>query len=244
MSRRPKAANRRPSDPDGGGGIRTLGTTKPYNGFRDRPVQPLRHPSRAKRSMKPSDGRGRRTAGARRPRREDAGDDLGAMVEARIGEDVQDASRRPRLRVGGRVDHARDPREDDRPRAHRARLQRHVERALQHPPGAKRGGGLAQRQHLGVRGRVLAQLALVAAAPDHATVVVHDDGPDRDVVMRHRRARLLQGDAHPALVMPPCCPSTRHHGGTSPLREGSFSSLCPSCPFAPSPAALPGSRSS
>jgi hypothetical protein len=29
----------------GGGGIRTHGTAKRYTGFRDRPYQPLRHPS-------------------------------------------------------------------------------------------------------------------------------------------------------------------------------------------------------
>jgi hypothetical protein len=31
----------------GGGGIRTLGGPTAHNGFRDRPVQPLRHPSGA-----------------------------------------------------------------------------------------------------------------------------------------------------------------------------------------------------
>jgi hypothetical protein len=29
----------------GGGGIRTPGTREGYNGFRDRPIQPLWHPS-------------------------------------------------------------------------------------------------------------------------------------------------------------------------------------------------------
>ncbi len=33
------------SDVSGGGGIRTHGTAKRYTGFRDRPFQPLRHPS-------------------------------------------------------------------------------------------------------------------------------------------------------------------------------------------------------
>ena len=47
-SSRKKAGRRAPTVPDacgGGGGIRTHGTHYTYNGFRDRPVQPLRHPS-------------------------------------------------------------------------------------------------------------------------------------------------------------------------------------------------------
>ena len=44
----PKSGRRAPRVPNacgGGGGIRTHGTHYTYNGFRDRPVQPLRHPS-------------------------------------------------------------------------------------------------------------------------------------------------------------------------------------------------------
>jgi hypothetical protein len=44
------------------------------------------------------------------------------MVQPRLAEHVQDAPAGPRLRVAGAVDHARHPREHERPRAHRARL--------------------------------------------------------------------------------------------------------------------------
>jgi hypothetical protein len=52
--------------------------------------------------------------------------------------------------VGGAVDDARDAGEDDRARAHRARLERDVERRVEQAPGADRRGGLADREHLGV----------------------------------------------------------------------------------------------
>jgi hypothetical protein len=130
---------------------------------------------------------------------QDARVDLRAVVEPRLGEDVEDAARRARLRVGRRVDHARHAREDDRARAHRARLERHVERAVEDAPRAEVRGGGAQGEHLGVRGRVLAQLALVVAGADHLAVV-DDDGADRDVVVRERQLRLGEREAHVALV--------------------------------------------
>ena len=52
------------------------------------------------------------------------------------------------------------------PGAHRARLERHVEDAVEQPPAPERARRLADREHLGVGGRVLAQLALVVAAAD------------------------------------------------------------------------------
>ena len=64
--------------------------------------------------------------------------DLGPVVEARLGEHVDHAARGARLRVGRAVDDARDAREDDRARAHRARLERHVERRVEDAPGAER----------------------------------------------------------------------------------------------------------
>ena len=53
------------------------------------------------------------------------------------------------------------------------------------PPAAERARGLAQRDHLGVRGRVLAQLALVVGRRDHLAVA-HDDRADRHVLVFER----------------------------------------------------------
>ena len=61
--------------------------------------------------------------------------------------------------------HPRHPGQDDRPGAHRAGLQRHVEHRVVQPPGAQRPRCLAQRQDLAVGGGVSAQLALVRAPP-------------------------------------------------------------------------------
>ena len=60
-------------------------------------------------------------------------------------------------------------------------------------------GRLAQRDDLRVGGRVLAQLALVVAGPDHLAGV-RDDRADRDVVVLQGALRLAQGQAHEVLV--------------------------------------------
>src|SRR5690242_21319214 len=59
--------------------------------------------------------------------REHARFNLWAVVQPRVREDVQDAAGSARLRVRGAVDNPRDPGEDDRPGAHRARLEGDVE---------------------------------------------------------------------------------------------------------------------
>ena len=53
----------------------------------------------------------------------------------------------------------------------------------------RRRGRRLQREHLGVRGRVLAALALVVPGADHLALV-DDDRADRDVVVRERPLRL------------------------------------------------------
>ena len=83
-----------------------------------------------------------------------AAGDLGVPVEARLAEHVEHAAGGAGLRVGRAVDDARHPRPHDRARAHRAGLDRHVQDGVGDPPAAELRAGLAQRQHLGVRGRV------------------------------------------------------------------------------------------
>src|SRR6185503_5675050 len=72
--------------------------------------------------------------------REDPARHGGPVVQARLGEHVEHAAGGARLRVGAAEDDPRHAREDDRPRAHRARLERHVQRAVEDAPRAKRGG--------------------------------------------------------------------------------------------------------
>ena len=83
----------------------------PHNGFRDRPIQPLSHPSgRAlgEGSDSASPGGEEVQSSAAHSGCEDAAGDGGAVVEARLGEDVEDDAGRARLGVGGAVDDARD----------------------------------------------------------------------------------------------------------------------------------------
>ena len=120
---------------------------------------------------------GRRTpppAPRRRPR---------PVVEPPVADHVPQRADRAGLRLPG-AEHQRDTRAStSAPGAHRARLQRHHQRAAVQPPRAERAGGPAQRQDLGVRGRVAGQLALVARRwPARAPSGVVDDRADRDVV--------------------------------------------------------------
>jgi hypothetical protein len=60
-------------------------------------------------------------------------------------------------------------------------------------------GRLAQREDLGVGGRVAAQLALVARGGDHLARM-HDHAADRHVVVLQRSLGLAQRQAHEVLV--------------------------------------------
>ena len=103
-----------------------------------------------------------------------------------------------RLRVGRPVDDAWHAREHDRARAHRARLERDVAHRVQHAQVPRRGWPRAGRA-LGVRGRVLAQLALVVTRADHLSLV-HHHGADRHVVVIERVLGLADRQAHEVLV--------------------------------------------
>ena len=81
---------------------------------------------------------------------------VGTVVQGGLGEDVEDAAGGACLRVGGGEDDGRDAGEDDRPRAHRARLQGHVEGRVGEAPAAEALGRGADREDLGVGGRVAA----------------------------------------------------------------------------------------
>ena len=88
-------------------------------------------------------------------------DDLGTVVQPLLAEHVEDRPGRSGLRVRRRVDDPRHPGEDDRARAHRARLERHVEGGAGQAPPAEPSRRRPQREDLGVRGRIGSQLALV-----------------------------------------------------------------------------------
>ena len=113
------------------------------------------------------------------------------MVEPRVAEHVEHASRRAGLRVGRAEDDARHAPEHDRPGAHRARLEGDVEDRRGDAPASEPRRGLAQSEHLGVGGRVAAQLALIRSRGDHLALV-GDHAADRHVVVLERALRFAQ----------------------------------------------------
>ena len=121
------------------------------------------------------------------------------VVQPRLAEHVEHASRRPRLRVGGAVHDARNPREHDGARAHHARLERHVQDRVRDSPPSQLLRRLTQRQHLGVRRRVAAPLALVAGRGEHLALADHH-GADRHVAVLDGTLRLAQREAHEVLI--------------------------------------------
>ena len=117
------------------------------------------------------------------------------MVDHRLGEQVDHAADGAALRVGGAVDESRDPCQGDRAGAHRAGLEGHVDGGLEQSPATQPLRRLAQREHLGVGGRIAAQLSLVASRPQDL-VAARDHGADRDVAVRRGPLGQLQGRLH------------------------------------------------
>jgi serine protease len=122
------------------------------------------------------------------------------MVESWVGEYVQDAAASPGLGVFGAEHHPRHPCQHDRPGAHRARLERHIQRRVEHPPAPERAGRLAQGNDLGVGGGVLSKLPLVVAGTYHLAALAHHDRADRHVVVFQRTLGLAERQAHEVLV--------------------------------------------
>ena len=127
---------------------------------------------------------------------EDPGHDLGAVVESAIAQNVPEGAGSAVLLIPRAEDdavHARQPRGA---RAHRARLERHRERAAVEPPVRTPLRCLANRHDLGMRGRVVRRLSRVAPDADHGALAIEDDGADRHLAPSSRAASLVQGTAY------------------------------------------------
>ena len=96
--------------------------------------------------------------------------DLGRVVAGRLAEDARPVLDATALGVGRAEVEPPDARERDGRRAHRAGLQRDVEVGVRQPLRSERGAGRADRQHLGVRGRIVQLARAVAGARQHAAV--------------------------------------------------------------------------
>jgi serine protease len=120
------------------------------------------------------------------------------VVEGGLGEDVEDAAGGAGLRIGGAEDNGGDAGEDDRPGAHRAGLERHVEGRAGKPPAAQCLGSSTNREDLGVGGGIGAQLALVAGRREQL-VAASDYSANRHVCVPLRLASALDRERHHSL---------------------------------------------
>jgi len=87
-------------------------------------------------------------------------------------------------------------RQSDRRSAHRAGLEGNVEIALGKACRAQAGSARAQYQHLGMSGRVVADLDAIAGSGEDAAFVVDQHGADRYVAAGGRRLRFGKRQLH------------------------------------------------
>ena len=125
----------------------------------------------------------------------DAAIDLRRVVAGRLREEARAVLDRAALRVVGREIEAADAGERDRARAHRTRLERHVEVAADEAVVAFRARGLAQSHHLGMRRRIAVAAGGVAGGGDDRAVA-DDDGADRHLACSGRPPGLGEGRLH------------------------------------------------
>ena len=126
--------------------------------------------------------------------------DLDPVVEAAIAQHVVERAGGAGLLVPRAEHDGGDACREDRARAHDARLERDDERAVGESPVAGGLGRGAQREHLGVRGGVARELALVASRGDDSARAIDDDRADRHVARGGRLHRLGEREAHPLTV--------------------------------------------
>ena len=130
---------------------------------------------------------------------QDAGHDLGPVVEPTVAHHVPERADGAQLVVVRTEDEAVDAGEHEGAGAHRARLERDDEGAAGQPPLAAGRGGGPEGDDLGVPGRVALGLAGVATRADDGAGLVEDDGTDGYVVTGERGLRLGEGQPHRAV---------------------------------------------
>src|SRR5436190_3328104 len=131
--------------------------------------------------------------------RQDAGGDLAMMIQAGQLEQINSSAGRATPRIRAAEDDAPDPDVDQRASTHRARFFRDVKIAIVQPPVADSRFRLCNREHLGVRGRILEHLNLVKGAGDDPAVA-NNDGADRDFFLLERFPGETNGFAHERFI--------------------------------------------
>ena len=124
-----------------------------------------------------------------------AGCDIDTMVDARMVEDGEAGTRRTAFGVIGAINEALDASLQYRAGAHRARLDRDINRGANEAiiaSGFCRG---AEREHFRVRRGIAIGDGAVGRARDD-TLVQHDDAADRDFSGAFSGRGLFEGHAH------------------------------------------------
>lgn len=121
------------------------------------------------------------------------------MVQSRIAQQLEKTDRSPRLRISGAKNDAWNASLQDRSGTHRTRLQRHIERRLFQTPIADRGGGLRDRDHLRMGGRILQHLSLIGSGTDDL-VIADDQGANGHFIIDDGLMSQLESSPHKVLV--------------------------------------------
>jgi len=121
------------------------------------------------------------------------------VIQALDGEEIDDAAMYPGLGVTRTIDDARDPRMEDGPGAHRARLQGDEQLATRQAIVAEAACGIAQRGNFGMGSRIALADRAVEAPSDNLSGPDHD-GADRHLPKAFCRARQGNGLAHEEFV--------------------------------------------
>ncbi len=103
---------------------------------------------------------------------------------------------RPHLLIRRREVNPSEAGEGNGPRAHGARLQRHMEIAGCEPFGAQYMCGLADRQHLGMGGGVFQFERAVASPGDNLAREIGDDGTHRNLTPGRCGFSFGESDLH------------------------------------------------
>jgi len=118
----------------------------------------------------------------------DTGNDFDRVIESAECGDWEHGTRAARSRVADAEDKSRDTRQYDGPGAHRTRFFGDKQCATFQTPITERGGGLCQREHLGVRRGILEEFDLVVGARNDFGIADDDRADGHFAVVVCRRA--------------------------------------------------------
>jgi len=113
--------------------------------------------------------------------RQDSGANLRPVIQPRMAEQVAHRSSHTRFLIPCTEDDALDARKNDCSRAHRARLDGHVESAVVETPAIQLGRSFANGEHFRVRGGILIAESAIACRSDDRTFA-HDHGANRHFI--------------------------------------------------------------